>query len=137
MKKSKILFIADDDQDDIELFMEAVNEIDGSIQCYSAIDGEDALKKLRDMLPGLPDIIFLDLNMPRINGKQCLAEIKKIEKLSGVAVVIYSTSSIQHDIDEARKLGAACFLTKPSSFSELCKELSNIISSMKPLLVEG
>ena len=129
MKKTTTLFIADDDPDDVELFTEAVNEFDESIQCYSAMDGEEALKKLRAMLPALPDIIFLDLNMPRINGKQCLVEIKKTEKLNVVPVVIYSTSSIQHDIDETRRLGAVYFLTKPASFGELCKELSNIISA--------
>ena len=137
MKKTTTLFIADDDQDDVELFTEAVNEVDKSIQCHSAMDGEEALKKLMAMLPDLPDIIFLDLNMPRINGKQCLVEIKKTEKLNTVPVVIYSTSSIQHDIDETRELGAVYFLTKPASFGELCKELSSIISSRQLLPAAG
>jgi CheY-like chemotaxis protein len=137
MKKPAILFIADDDPDDVELFIEAINEVDDSIQCYTAIDGEEALQKLKDKLPILPDIIFLDLNMPRISGKQCLVEIKTMEKLSGIPIVIYSTSSIQYDIDETKKLGADYFLTKPASFSELCSKLSDIISSKQLLADEG
>ena len=137
MRKPATLFIADDDQDDIELFLEAIGEVDQDIQCYTATDGEEALKKLKGTLSNLPDMIFLDLNMPRINGKQCLHEIKNTEKLRDVPVIIYSTSSIKNDIDEARKLGAAYFLTKPSSFGELCKELSNIISSRELLPAEG
>lgn len=137
MKKPKTLFIADDDPDDVELFIEAINEVDNSIQCYTAIDGEEALRKLKGSLSTVPDLIFLDLNMPRINGKQVLAEIKTTEKLNQIPVIIYSTSSIQYDIDEAKKLGAAQFLTKPPSFSQLCKQLSDIIYSMQPMADEG
>lgn len=128
MSKSHTLFIADDDPDDVELFIEAVSRIDQSIKCYSAFDGEEALRKLKSDSE-LPDMIFLDLNMPRINGKQCLAEIKNSNKPRTIPVVIFSTSSLPHDIDDTRKLGASYFLTKPSNFDELCKELSQIISS--------
>jgi|ERR1043165_4270470 CheY-like chemotaxis protein len=137
MRKPATVFIADDDQDDVELFLEAVNEVDEAIQCYTAMDGEEALQKLREALPTIPDLIFLDLNMPRINGKQCLLEIKKTDQLRNVPVIIYSTSSIKNEVEEVRKLGAAHFLTKPSSFGELCKELTNIISLREHLPAEG
>ena len=127
MKKPEKVFIIDDDNDDVELFIEAVNSVDPSIQCYNAFNSDDALKKLMYTMEILPDIIFLDLNMPGINGKQCLTEIKKSEKLKDIPVVIYTTSSFHKDIEETKKLGASHFLTKPSSFSDTCKILSEII----------
>ena len=91
MRKSPLFFIVDDDSDDQELFMEAVNEVDDSIKCVSASDCEEALELLKNRRMYLPDIIFLDLNMPRLNGKQCLAELKKQSHLRGIPVIIYST----------------------------------------------
>lgn len=128
MKKYRTFFIADDDQDDVDFFIEAVNEVDHTIQCYSARDGEETLQKLKKTLLVLPDLIFLDLNMPRISGKQCLIEIKKTKKLADIPVIIYTTSSLQNDREETRKLGASHFMTKPSNFRDLCKELEDIIS---------
>ena len=128
MKKPRVLFIIDDDQDDRDLFVEAVREVDPSIQCFSAMNVQEALHKLTEELLVLPDMIFLDLNMPRISGKQCLAEIKKNHELSQIPVVIYSTSSFQKDIIETRELGAAHFLIKPSNFRDLCKKLSELFA---------
>jgi CheY-like chemotaxis protein len=106
-----MFFIVDDDTDDQDLFIEAVNEVDGSIQCLSASDCEEALDLLKNRKIGLPDMIFLDLNMPRLNGKQCLAELKKQAHLKHIPVIIYSTSSERRDIEETSRLGAAHFLT--------------------------
>lgn len=127
MLNSKILFIADDDMDDLEIFLEAVNEVDSTIQCMSASNGEEALKLLRNKATAKPDLIFLDLNMPRINGKQCLAEIKKSDDLKDIPVIIYTTSSRKADIDATRELGAACFITKPADFKELCSTLREML----------
>jgi CheY-like chemotaxis protein len=128
MKRPRTFFIVDDDPDDVDLFIEAINEIDQSIYCESAFDGQEALQKLNDAGTILPDIIFLDLNMPRINGMQCLTELKTNKKLSHIPIVIYTTSSSQKDLDETKESGASYFLTKPSSFKELCSILSGIIS---------
>lgn len=128
MNKFKSFFIADDDPDDLDFFIEAVKEVDPSIECHTARDGEEALLKLKKTLEVLPDIIFLDLNMPRINGKQCLIEIKKTKWLSEIPVIIYTTSSMQKDKEETNKLGASYFLTKPSDFKDLCKEIEDVLS---------
>ena len=128
MSKKRTFFIVDDDIDDQDLFIEAVNEVDGSIECYSASDCEEALDLLKNRKIGLPDMIFLDLNMPRLNGKQCLAELKKEAHLRDIPVIIYSTSSEKRDIEETSRLGAAHFLTKPNKFEELCKALSFVVS---------
>ncbi len=128
LKKPTTFFIVDDDTDDQEIFVAAVNEIDESIKCIAVDNCEDALQMLKKNRTELPDFIFLDLNMPRINGRQCLIELRKEEHLKHVPVIIYSTSSLKKDIEETSQLGADMFLTKPSKFDDLCKALNNVIS---------
>ena len=81
MKSNMSFFIVDDDVDDRNLFIEAVKEVDATIECITANNGEQALALLADPGTSLPDFIFLDLRMPRIDGKKCLIELKKNEKL--------------------------------------------------------
>ncbi|MES2776024.1 MAG: response regulator [Bacteroidota bacterium] len=128
MKNKILFFLADDDVDDQLLFLEALGEIDASIECLIALNGEDALKKLKDRSEVLPNYIFLDLNMPRMNGLQCLSEIKKINSLRDIPVIIYSTSAAKRDIDESKKFGAENFFTKPSSFNDLKEFLSKLVN---------
>lgn len=120
-------FIVDDDPDDQELFVEALQGLDEFCKCETAFNGQDALDKLNAM-PSAPDFIFLDLNMPRMNGKQFLAEIKKAKILKDIPVIIYSTSTDKKDILDTIELGAVYFLEKPNRFNDLTKALSNIIS---------
>lgn len=128
MNSQKTFFIVDDDIDDQELFIEAVNEVDNTIRCQPYTSFEEALELMKNKKIPLPDIIFLDLNMPKLNGKQCLAELKKNADLRGIPVIIYTTSSEKGDIDETTRLGAAYFLTKPSKFKELCRAIKFIAS---------
>ena len=116
------VFIIDDDEDDRELFCEVVSDISDSIKCVSAINGQEALHALQSSNP-LPDFIFLDLNLPRMSGTQCLAELKKMERVSSIPVIIYSTSKSEDDREKTKELGSVYFLTKPSSMVELRKEL--------------
>jgi CheY-like chemotaxis protein len=124
----KNFFIADDDPDDQELFIEALHEIDAYCICVTAYDGQEALKKLFGPKNYLPDIIFLDLNMPKMNGKECLAEIKKNNLLKEIPVIIYSTSADKRDMIDAMQLGAVFFLQKPNRFDELSQALRHIIT---------
>jgi len=128
MNSKKTFFIVDDDIDDQELFVEAVSEVDNSINCVSISNCEEVLDLLKNKKVDLPDIIFLDLNMPRLNGKQCLAELKREAHLQHIPIIIYSTSSEKRDIEETSRLGAAHFLTKPNKFEELCKALTFVLS---------
>ena len=128
MKNKHVFFIADDDQDDLELFIKALKEIDDSCFCITANNGEDALHKLENEKNHPPDIIFLDLNMPKVNGRQCLKEIKLKEALRHIPVIIYSTSAERKDIQETTDLGAAFFMQKPNRFIELRNSLFQIIS---------
>ncbi|MGZ3883469.1 MAG: response regulator [Bacteroidia bacterium] len=128
MSRNKIILIIDDDEDDRSLFFDAVKEIDPDLKCISAVNGQDALTVLRSKGAALPDYIFLDLNMPRLNGKQCLAELKKDPRLSKIPVIIYSTSKRIEDVEETKKLGAENFITKPTLFREICDAIRSVIS---------
>jgi CheY-like chemotaxis protein len=124
---SKTIFIADDDLDDLDIFYETLAEIDPTIRCITAINGEEALKKLNHLLP-VPDFIFLDLNMPRLDGKRCLYELKKNSRLNHIPVIIYTTSKLENDIVEMLKLGAVHFISKPSRLCDLRIVLSSVLS---------
>ena len=127
MNKPHSILIVDDDYEDVEFFTEALHDIDPNIECISAHDGRDALNLLNN-LETYPDFIFLDLNMPCLNGKQCLTKIKASPDLKHIPVIIYSTSKAISDIDETRTLGASYFLTKPSKFEDIKNAVSFIIT---------
>ncbi|HYG16930.1 MAG TPA: response regulator [Bacteroidia bacterium] len=128
--KAPVILIVDDDHEDRELLEEAIHEIDSSIKCRTATDGREALALLQNM-DDAPDMIFLDLNMPKINGKQCLNEIKKTERFNTVPVIIYTTSKLSEDIAETRNMGASCFITKPNTYRELRTSIVSLISNLK------
>lgn len=122
------LLIIDDDIEDQEIFIEAVKEVSETIRCSSSTSGEDALNQLAQDSNPPPDLIFLDLNMPKLNGKQVLREIKNIPGARLIPVIMYSTSFAPRDIDEIRQIGAAHHLLKPSRFNDLCSALNTILS---------
>ncbi|MEO8147792.1 MAG: response regulator [Bacteroidia bacterium] len=122
MFDKKIIMIIDDDSDDRFFFIEAVREIDASIECREAQQGVEALEQLRNS-DSLPDFIFLDLNMHLMDGWQCLAELKKDECLKNIPVIIYTTSNFKEDMDLTIKQGAVYYLVKPSDISNLPGEI--------------
>jgi CheY-like chemotaxis protein len=128
MIHSKMILLIDDDVEDQEIFIDALKHIDTSILCLSFTDGEEAIKLLQTDIIDVPGLIFLDLNMPRFSGKQCLAELKKMEKLQRTPVVIYTTSADKKDREDTMALGANHFLIKPSKFEELQESLVQIFS---------
>src|SRR3982074_1214941 len=119
--------MVDDDEDDQDIFFEALREVDSSIHCTMVKTGEEALEMLQRSQSKLPDFIFLDLNMPRMNGKQCVKQIRKEERLANIPVIIYSTSKLVDDIRECKKLDSVHFLTKPNSIGDLSKALQLIL----------
>ena len=124
----KRLLIIDDDVEDQEIFIEALKEVDSSVICYTATSGEEAFKRMETEVVLLPDLIFLDLNMPKLNGKQVLKEIKTSRLLRHIPVIMYSTSFAPRDIDEIKQVGAIHYLLKPSRFDDLCHALTYILS---------
>jgi DNA-binding response OmpR family regulator len=127
MQEKIICFLIDDDDDDQEIFSLALNTIDENISFVTANDGIEALRKLQTEGAFTPHFIFLDLNMVRMSGRECLREIKKIPHLKNIPVIIYSTSSEQKDITETLLLGATDYIVKPPSISILTKRLEQVL----------
>jgi len=123
----KNLLLIDDDADDHEIFLEAVKDIDNSIKCTCLFDGEEGLSMLRKKGSVIPDLIFLDTNMPRISGKQLLMLIKGSADLKNIPVIMYSTFVSEKDIEEFIAIGAIHHLAKPSRFEDLRQALSDIL----------
>jgi CheY-like chemotaxis protein len=130
-----IFLLIDDDADDSELFREALEEIDQSISLHCAENGEEALKLLNDV--DKPNIIFLDINMPRMNGWECLKKLKSNNAYKDIPVIMYSTSSHQREVDIAIDLGALSFFTKPHSYSELKKMVKGVIEKIETGTLES
>lgn len=127
-----ICFLIDDDLDDQEIFALAVKEFSDSIHCYFADNGVKALEKLnKDEF--LPHCIFIDINMPRMNGIECLEQIKSINRLKTVPVCMYSTSADPSIVEKTRQLGAIDFIVKPPSIFVLSQLLSGFFKSYFPL----
>lgn len=134
MKNSVCFLLVDDDADDRTLFIEAVKEIDQTIECKTANNGERALELLKDTEYSLPDFIFLDIRMPRINGKKCLFEIKKDERLKHIPVIIYTTSKAVEESKELRDMGAFHFISKPSNADEIYYLISFVMDQQSNVL---
>lgn len=122
----KHILIIDDDSDDLELFAEALQECAPHVRLTKAMDGCEGINHLSDSKP-LPDLIFLDINMPKMDGWQCLEQIKKSDVLGKIPVYMYSTSSHDEEKQRALQSGATSFITKPDSFRLLVEILSEII----------
>jgi len=118
MNYQKILLI-DDDQDDQEIFLTALGKVSHLVSCTAV---SSAIKALHLLSSGQlsADVIFLDLNMPVMNGQQFLVQIKKEEALKNIPVIVFSTSSHLPTIRLTKELGAEGFITKPGSLNELC-----------------
>jgi CheY-like chemotaxis protein len=129
MGGENICFLIDDDLDDQEVFAMAIGEVDTSMQVFFARDGIEALEKLVGQKTFIPDYIFIDLNMPRMGGKECLIEIKKISHLNHIPLVIYSTFSNEQYELELLKLGATEYIVKPKRISTLVQRLHDFFKT--------
>lgn len=125
----KLILLIDDDRDDAELFKDALAEINPSIEFKHYDDAKEGLHQLLHTHQHLPDLIFLDINMPIINGWECLHQFKQAEHLKNIPVIMFTTSSQPREKEIAQDLGAAGFITKPSEFKELKDLLSSAINA--------
>lgn len=115
----------DDDAEDLEVFCDAVKEVDGTAACIGAPSGQEAIDILESGL--LPDLIFLDINMPVSGGIETLTRIRKDDRFQAVPVIMYSTTMDPREIDRCKAEGANDFLIKPSQFRVLCEALTTIM----------
>ncbi|MDR6843724.1 response regulator [Flavobacterium granuli] len=122
-----LITLADDDEDDRLFFTDAFEELKINTVVNTVNNGKELLNFLNHPETILPNIIFLDLNMPILNGIDCLKEIKQNDKFNDIAIAIYSTSSSDQDIENTFVLGANIYIKKPSSFNDLKKILSDVV----------
>jgi CheY-like chemotaxis protein len=128
MKPYKILLV-DDDADDQLLFLDAIHAIDQSLECDVANNGLEAISQLSEM-PSSPGVIFLDLNMPKMNGYECLEKIKSSTTFSQIPVIIFTTTTNPKEAERTRNMGASRFLTKTSDFKKLKSQLNEILAAI-------
>ncbi len=121
------IVLADDDEDDRLLFKEAIEDLKIKTKLSLFSDGKELMDFLA--LPNivLPHIVFLDLNMPKKNGMQCLKEIRMNSALNQVSVAIYSTSSSEYDIEQTFVNGANIYLNKPNNFRKLQEAVEKVL----------
>ncbi|WP_294958455.1 response regulator [uncultured Flavobacterium sp.] len=125
----KFVFVADDDEDDRLLFLDAAAELELPVLVRAAQDGQELLKALHESVQQLPEIIFLDINMPGKNGFDCLREIRSAkEDFKAIKIGMLSTSSSPGHIDLSNELGADFYAVKPSNYQDLKKLLERIFT---------
>ncbi len=117
--------LVDDDEDDREIFLMIVSKAYPSMSISIATNGEDALQQLQNAA-NLPDMIFLDLNMPLMNGRELMQALKADERLKPIPTIILSTSSHPPTITEMKAMGAKEFITKPDKYSTWEKMLKDL-----------
>lgn len=123
------ILLADDDESDRVLFKEVFSELSIKTIVNTTNNGIELMAYLDDENSKLPDIIFLDLNMPRKNGLECLKEIRSNEKLKDISIAIYSTSADEKDMEETFINGANVYITKPNDYNILKQVLERAVMS--------
>lgn len=127
------ILLADDDIDDCHFFKEALEALPVSTQLKIVNDGTELMNYLTEHIDHLPNLLFLDINMPRKNGFECLSEIKQNEKMKDLPVVMFSTSGAQDKINILFKTGADVYIRKPGNFAQLVQ----VIHHALPLAAEN
>ncbi len=122
------IILADDDEDDRLFFTDAFGELKINTKVETYNDGVELMNYLNSEEARLPQVLFLDLNMPRKNGIECLHEIKANSKFNDIAIAIYSTSSSEEHIEETFVSGANIYIKKPNDFEALKKVLSEVVA---------
>lgn len=128
-RKPHQILLADDDEDDREIFRMAVHETSLPVEVTYTENGEQLLKQLDKKIP---DVIFLDLNMPMINGFECLKQIRSKPALQQLPVVILSTSASKIDIDRCFELGSTYYIVKPFEYIKLGKIIQQLFEKNLP-----
>lgn len=129
-KKVLQLLLADDDRDDCDLFKEALDELPLSAKLAIVNDGEQLMQLLGKQITDLPEVLFLDLNMPRKNGFECLSEIKQNDKLKDLPVVVFSTSFDPDIVNLLYANGAQFYISKPNEFEKLKEVIHSALSAV-------
>jgi CheY-like chemotaxis protein len=122
------ILLAEDDEDDRQFFREAIERINLNTVLEVVSDGVYLIEYLKNNPEKHPHLLFLDLNMPRKDGFECLHEIRSELGLTDMPIAIYSTSNASMDMEEAFKLGANIYIRKPSDFNQLKQIISKVVA---------
>ena len=125
MNDTKKILLVEDDEDDRHFFIEALNQIENADLMDVATSGSEALAKLANY-PLLPDLIFMDINMPRMSGLECLEAITDSEQLKNIPVVIFCNSAVESK--SMTRLGAKAFIRKSDDAETFKKEIEQVIN---------
>lgn len=124
------ILLVEDNPGDVLLIQEALRDNKLRLRLHVVLDGEAALQFLRRAAPypdaARPDLILLDLNLPRVDGRQVLAQVKADPDLRSIPVVILTSSHAEEDIARAYNLNANCYVRKPLDFDQFVKVVHNI-----------
>ena len=121
----KHVILADDDEDDRWLFLQVVSEISSTMKLSFAKDGTELLSFLKTHSP---DLVFIDLNMPLLNGVECIREIRAAQPKSELPIIVYSTSSSEKNIEECYDEGANHYIVKPYSVDKISQALTKVLN---------
>lgn len=125
------ILLADDDEADRLLFTDAFSELEAKTIVTTVNSGTELMEWLGKDNVELPDLLFLDMNMPRKGGLECLKEIRRNEKLKDISIAIYSTSDNEKDMDETFLSGANVFITKPNNYNVLKETLNTAVMACR------
>lgn len=129
MNKTNLhLLLADDDIDDCEFFKDAIDEISKPLNLTILNNGVELMEFLSSHPTNQPNMIFLDLNMPRKSGMECIAEIKAIDTLSHIPIIIYSTSLDVSVMNSLYQMGAHHYIQKPAEFAKIKNVIQKTIA---------
>lgn len=133
MSGGHLILLVDDNAEDQYLTLEALRAAGGKNTMRTLDSGAELLAYLRregkyaaEASAPRPDLVLLDLNMPRMNGHETLAELRKIDEYRNLPVIVYSTSAVEKDVSLAYRGGANSYIAKPDSFEALCRAMSTL-----------
>ena len=127
--------LAEDDEDDILFFREAINSLNLNCELAVVNNGESAVSYFMEN-PLLPDFVFLDINMPRMNGIEALKAIKSAHPSNDVHVIMLSTSMSEPMVEQSYRFGASIYIQKPTSFNDLKEYVLFCLTQLKHTAVQ-
>lgn len=130
MQNPLLIFLVDDDPDDREMFSLVMDEVTGAAQYVFAYDGVHALERIHEDATFIPNLVFIDINMPRMNGIRLLEEIKKISRLSSTPVYMYSTYAEAGLVQRCLSIGASGFMKKHVDTVKMREEFGDLIQRL-------
>jgi len=134
-KQNLHILLAEDDEDDSHFFQEAISSINKNYRLTIVNNGEKAIQYFKEAIL-MPDFIFLDINMPMVNGIECLKRIKSLHPSNDISIIMLSTSMSEKMVESSYRYGANMFIQKPTNFNDLIKYLDYCIHNLRHVSIQ-